>query len=83
MLFARILIKITTIENLSKQLLALGLVSYTLFAVVINIGMVIGLLPIVGIPLPFMSYGISHSWVTLASFGLLEGILIRQPYKLN
>ena len=81
MLITGCLLKIKNIENFSEQLLSLGLISYTLFAAIINIGMVIGLLPIVGIPLPFMSYGISNLWITLASFGILQGIFKRQPHK--
>jgi len=38
-------------------LLAVGLVAMLAFHVVVNIGMTIGIMPITGIPLPFMSYG--------------------------
>ena len=62
------------------QLLALGLLIPCIFSTLINIGMVTGLLPIVGIPLPLMSYGITHIWITLASFGWIQGIAIRQYY---
>lgn len=47
--------------------------SYLLFHLVINIGMVIGLCPVIGIPLPFFSYGGSSLW----GFTILLFILLR------
>jgi rod shape determining protein RodA len=44
-----------------------------MLAVLVNAGMVMGILPIVGVPLPLMSYGLSYLWVTLASLGVLQG----------
>ncbi len=51
-----------------------GVVSLLFFHVAINIGMTIGLAPVVGIPLPFMSYGGSSLW----AFTILLFIFIRQ-----
>jgi rod shape determining protein RodA len=62
------------------QLLALGLVLPMVLSCVVNIGMVMGFLPIVGIPLPLMSYGVTHTWITFASLGWLQGISIRRFY---
>jgi rod shape determining protein RodA len=39
-----------------------GVVSVFLFHLIINIGMVIGIMPVIGIPLPFFSYGGSSLW---------------------
>lgn len=50
-----------------------GVASILFFHVFVNIGMAIGLLPVIGIPLPFISYGGSSLW----SFTILLGILIR------
>ncbi|MFN3529063.1 MAG: rod shape-determining protein RodA [Bacteroidia bacterium] len=50
-----------------------GVASILFFHVFVNIGMTIGLLPVIGIPLPFISYGGSSLW----SFTILLGILIR------
>ncbi|MDE6460988.1 MAG: rod shape-determining protein RodA, partial [Paramuribaculum sp.] len=47
--------------------------SYLIFHLAVNIGMVIGLCPVIGIPLPFFSYGGSSLW----SFTILLFILIR------
>ena len=53
----------------------------TVLATIINIFMVLGLLPVVGIPLPLMSYGISHVWITLISLGWFQNIARQRIYK--
>ena len=80
LLFTRLLFIIYTITNFFAQLLAFGLMIHIALATVINIAMVTGLLPIVGIPLPLLSYGISNLWITLASLGWINGISIRRYY---
>jgi rod shape determining protein RodA len=80
LLFFRILLVIQSIKNASAQLLATGLVFHVALSTIINIAMVIGLLPIVGIPLPFISYGIAHLWITFASLGWFNGIAMRRFY---
>jgi len=80
MLFFRLLFITYTITNFYAQLLAFGLMLNIVLATIINIGMVTGLLPIVGIPLPLMSYGISHTWITFASLGWINSICIRRYY---
>jgi rod shape determining protein RodA len=47
--------------------------SIIFFHILVNIGMTIGLLPVIGIPLPFVSYGGSSLW----AFTFLIGILMR------
>ena len=47
--------------------------SYLIFHLAINIGMVIGLVPVIGIPLPFISYGGSSLW----GFTILLFVLLR------
>lgn len=60
---------VTRCQNPCDQLLAVGLLLHLILSIIINISMVLGLLPIVGIPLPFMSYGLSNLWVTWGSLG--------------
>jgi rod shape determining protein RodA len=60
------------------RILALGVTSVFAVQILVNIGMVTGLLPIVGIPLPLMSYGGSSMVVSLTALGLLISIRMRQ-----
>lgn len=59
------------------RLVAVGLTTQLLFQTVVNIGMNIQLLPVTGIPLPFISLGGSALWAMLAGQGILQSILIR------
>lgn len=69
---------IFSLHSSMDQLLALGLVLHIILSIIINICMVLGLLPIVGIPLPLMSYGISNMWVTWGSLGWFCNISMHQ-----
>jgi rod shape determining protein RodA len=60
------------------RLVALGATSLVGIQMLINIGMVTGLLPVVGIPLPFMSYGGSSMLVSMTALGLLLSVRMRQ-----
>jgi rod shape determining protein RodA len=60
------------------QLLGAGLASMLLFQLMINVGMVIGIMPITGIPLPFITHG-GASLISIAlGLGLLQSVNIRQ-----
>lgn len=56
------------------MLIASGIVSIFTFYCVLNIGMTLGLVPVVGIPLPLMSYGGTSLITTLFSLGILFNI---------
>ena len=56
------------------SLLAIGTLAIIAFQIVINISMTIGLTPITGIPLPWMSYGRSFLLTTFISIGLVESV---------
>jgi rod shape determining protein RodA len=60
------------------RLVALGATALLATQVLINVGMVTGLLPVVGVPLPLMSYGGSSMLTTLAAVGLLLSVRMRQ-----
>ncbi len=57
---------------------AAGLASMILFQLVVNLGMVIGVMPITGIPLPFISHGGASLISLAAGLGILQSINIRQ-----
>lgn len=59
-------------------LLAAGLIAMLSFCLIVNIGMTAGIFPIVGIPLPLMSYGGSSTVATMAALGLLLNIKRRR-----
>ena len=59
-------------------LLAFGIISMVFWHTVVNMGMVTGLLPVVGVPLPFLSYGGSFLVTTFIGVGLLLNIAIRR-----
>jgi rod shape determining protein RodA len=59
-------------------LIAAGLISMWLFQILENVGMTIGVMPITGIPLPFMSYGSSFMVTNLAGVGILLSIWSRR-----
>lgn len=56
------------------QLVAFGIVFWLCFQAFVNIGAILGLLPLTGIPLPFMSFGGSAILVSLAGVGILLNI---------
>lgn len=74
-LFIYMLYKIYTIPFFFSQLQALGLLFPIILSALINIGMVCGLLPIVGIPLPFISYGITATWIHFSCMGWILNII--------
>lgn len=57
---------------------AMGIVAMFTFHVITNIGMVIGLLPVTGIPLPFLSYGGTSLIANMVALGLLLNIRMRR-----
>lgn len=59
-------------------LLTIGILSILFCHMFVNIGMVIGLLPIVGIPLPLVSYGGSSLLTTLFGLGLISSVSFRK-----
>ncbi len=59
-------------------LLGTGILTMIFFHVVVNIGMAIGIMPITGIPLFFLSYGGSSLWTVLISLGMIENIYIKR-----
>ena len=58
--------------------LATGIVAMLAFHIFINVGMNMGIAPVTGIPLPFVSYGGTSLIISLIAIGLLESIAVRR-----
>ena len=61
-------------SNLSARLLVCGIIAMLSFQVLVNISMTMGLMPVVGLPLPLISYGGSSLLTTMVSIALLLNI---------
>ena len=61
------------------MLLASGVVSMLIFQIMVNIGMAISLMPVTGIPLPFISHGGSSLVSICFALGVLQSVSIRRP----
>lgn len=59
------------------QLIAAGFFSWIAYQAFVNMGMVMGALPVVGVPLPLISFGGSSMVMVCASLGLLQSIAMR------
>lgn len=79
--YQRILSYIKKINNDFGIFFMLGLASLIFIEMFINIGMNIGLLPVVGISLPFLSYGGSAIISTLLMVGVAQNVIIRSKLK--
>lgn len=60
------------------SLLASGAVTMLIFHTVVNVGMSVNIVPITGIPLPFVSYGGSNLLASFVAFGLLQNVHMRR-----
>jgi len=60
------------------SLLAAGVISMLIFHTLVNIGMSVNILPITGLPLPFVSYGGSNLLASFLAFGLLQNVHMRR-----
>ena len=60
------------------RLVSVGVLSWFAFQTFENIGMTLGLMPMTGVPLPFLSYGGSSMFANLIGFGLLQNVYARQ-----
>lgn len=73
-LFSRLIILAERQRSVYSRIYGYSVASILFFHFIVNIGMTIGLVPVIGIPLPFISYGGSSLW----SFTILLFIFIRQ-----
>ena len=64
-------------EDLFGRLVCVGVIAWFALQTFENIGMSMGLMPMTGVPLPFISYGGSSMFATLIGFGLLQNVHLR------
>jgi rod shape determining protein RodA len=80
LLFFLLIWRILHVATISRDrfgvLIAVGVATIFLFHVFVNVGMTMGIMPVTGIPLPFISYGRSNLVVSVLSLGLLQSIAI-------
>mgnify|MGYP004596256973 CR=1 FL=1 len=63
--------------NYLTRLICIGIAGMLLFQIMVNVGMCLGLFPVVGLTLPFISYGGSSIVTTFAAMGIVSGIRMR------
>ena len=61
-------------ESFFSRLVLIGCVAMWTFQVLENVGMCLGIMPITGIPLPFVTYGSSSMVVQLVSVGVVQSV---------
>ena len=80
-LFAAILLRTLHAARLARdtfgRLLCTGVAAWVFFQAMVNIGMNLSLLPVTGLPLPFVSYGGSSLVTLLAAMGLVQSVRLR------
>jgi rod shape determining protein RodA len=64
----------STVKSPYASIVAIGIVSIFTVHTVINIGMAMGMMPVIGVPLPFMSYGGSNLLTNMVMVGLLLNV---------
>ncbi|HXW52922.1 MAG TPA: FtsW/RodA/SpoVE family cell cycle protein, partial [Myxococcota bacterium] len=71
----------TKVDDHFSQLVCVGVAAHIFLHVFINVGMVTGILPVAGVPLPLMSFGGSSLNVTLIGIGLAMNVAIWRGEK--
>lgn len=85
-LFVMLLFRLTRAADMSRdefgRLLTFGVAAMILFAAVANLGANLTILPVTGIPLPFISYGRTSLLTTMAALGIVQSVLLyRLKYR--
>ena len=86
-LFFFLIWRILHVATISRDrfgvLIAVGVATIFLFHVFVNVGMTMGIMPVTGIPLPFISYGRSSLVVSVLSLGLLQSIAMHSKAEVS
>jgi len=74
----RIVQNAQTASERSGMYICMGVAALLLCHILVNVGMVVGLMPVTGIPLPFMSAGGSSIWSNFVALGLVSNVRLRR-----
>jgi rod shape determining protein RodA len=74
MILLRLIQNAQTAKDVPGALIIMGVVGVLLFQIAVNVGMVIGLMPVTGIPLPLLSYGGSSELFTFLALGIVMNV---------
>jgi rod shape determining protein RodA len=78
LILMRLIQNAQTAADLSGSLIIMGIVAMLTFQIAVNVGMVIGLMPVTGIPLPLLSYGGSSVLFTFLALGVAMNVRMRR-----
>jgi rod shape determining protein RodA len=77
-MLARVWRAAASARDMGGTLICVGVMAFMLFHVFQNVGMTMGIMPITGIPLPFLSYGGSSTLTSFAAIGLVMSVEMRR-----
>ncbi|HEX7158771.1 MAG TPA: rod shape-determining protein RodA [Edaphobacter sp.] len=78
LILMRLIQNAQTAADLPGMYIVMGIVAIVVFQIAVNVGMVVGLMPVTGIPLPLMSYGGSSVLFTFLALGIVMNIRMRR-----
>ena len=78
LILMRLIQNAQTAVDIPGTFIILGVVAVLLFQIAVNVGMVVGLMPVTGIPLPLLSYGGSSVLFTFMALGIVMNIRMRR-----
>jgi rod shape determining protein RodA len=78
LILMRLIQNAQTAADLPGSLIIMGIVAVLTFQIAVNVGMVIGFMPVTGIPLPLMSYGGSSVLFTFLALGVAMNVRMRR-----
>lgn len=78
LILMRLIQNAQTASDLPGAFIVMGVVSVITFQIAVNVGMVVGLMPVTGIPLPLMSYGGSSILFTFLALGIVMNVRMRR-----
>jgi rod shape determining protein RodA len=78
LILMRLIQNAQTASDLPGSFIIMGVVAVIVFQIAVNVGMVVGLMPVTGIPLPLLSYGGSSVLFTFLSLGIVMNIRMRR-----